>query len=139
MVLLIYAIFIVSMSIINPNQVKGGELKELSVGKYYMPGRSCGVLNKIALLHEMPKDVNEIQQCTVIDLNSNHRETDSLMTQSTSTTATTIASTCYDLSYIADDFCDDECNFIQHNFDGGDCCGPNVDTSFCEECECKET
>ena len=128
------------MSNSNPNQVIGGELKKLSVGKYYMPGRSCGVLNKITLLQEMPKDVNEIQQCTVIDLNSNHRETDSLMTQSTSTTTTTtttITSTCFS-TFIADGFCDDECNFIQHNFDGGDCCGPNVNTFVCTLCECKE-
>ena len=137
MVLLIYAILILSMSNSNPNQVIGGELKKLSVGKYYMPGRSCGVLNKVTLLQEMPKDVNEIQQCTVIDLNSNYRETDSLITQSTSTTMTTITSTCTS-TFIADGFCDDGCNFIQHNFDGGDCCGPNVDTSYCTLCECKE-
>ena len=125
------------MSNSNPNQVIGGELKKLSVGKYYMPGRSCGVLNKITLLQEMPKDVNEIQQCTVIDLNSNHRETDSLITQSTSTTMTTITSTCTS-TFIADGFCDDGCNFIQHNFDGGDCCGPNVVKTACTLCECKE-
>ena len=144
MVLLIYAILIISMSIINPNQVKGGELKELSVGKYYMPGRSCGVLNKITLLQEMPKDVNEIQQCTIIDLNSKHRETESMKTESTSTTTTTSnSSTVCDRDScpwaIPDGFCDDECNCAELRFDGGDCCGPNVDTSFCEECECKET
>ena len=55
MVLLIYAILILSMSNLNSNQVIGGELKKLSVGKYYMPGRSCGVLNEITFLHEMPK------------------------------------------------------------------------------------
>ena len=64
------------MNNLNSNQVIGGELKKLSVGKYYKPGRSCGVLKKITFLNEMPKEVNEIQQCTVIDLNSKHMETD---------------------------------------------------------------
>ena len=75
-------------------QAIGGKLKQLSVGKYYMPGRSCGVLNEITFLHEMPKDGTEIQQCTVIDLNSKHRETDSMKTESTSTTITTSSTAC---------------------------------------------
>ena len=142
MVLLIYAILILSMSNSNFNQVIGGELKKLSVGKYYKPGRSCGVLNKITFLNEMPKEVNEIQQCTIIDLSSKHRETDNIKTESTSTTTLTSSTVCDPDScpwVIPDGFCDDECNCIELNFDGGDCCGPNVDTSFCEECECKET
>ena len=141
MFLFICSMLILSMSNLNSNQVIGGELKKLSVGKYYKPGRSCGVLNKITFLNEMPKDGNEIQQCTVIDLNSKHRETDSMETESTSTTTTTSSTACDRDScpyVIPDGFCDDECNCIEHNFDGGDCCGPNVDTSVCNECECKE-
>ena len=32
--------------------------------------------------------------------------------------------------------CDDFNNNVGCDFDGGDCCGPNVDTSFCVECRC---
>ena len=38
--------------------------------------------------------------------------------------------------WISDGFCDDCHNTPQGNFDGGDCCGPNVNTDFCSICEC---
>merc|ERR1712150_353532 len=38
--------------------------------------------------------------------------------------------------YVGDDYCDDECNVENHDFDGGDCCGDDVETSFCIECAC---
>jgi hypothetical protein len=38
-----------------------------------------------------------------------------------------------------DSFCDDITNTPECNFDGGACCGDNVDKSYCLECECKET
>ena len=34
--------------------------------------------------------------------------------------------------------CDDINNIEVCKFDGGDCCGSNVDKSFCKQCECKE-
>ena len=34
--------------------------------------------------------------------------------------------------------CDDINNIEICKFDGGDCCGNNVDKSFCKKCECKE-
>ena len=34
--------------------------------------------------------------------------------------------------------CDDINNIEICKFDGGDCCGSNVDKSFCIQCECKE-
>ena len=34
--------------------------------------------------------------------------------------------------------CDDVTNTPECNFDGGACCGENVDKSFCIDCECKE-
>ena len=37
-----------------------------------------------------------------------------------------------------DNYCDDFNNNINCNFDGGDCCGPNVNTLYCDECECLE-
>ena len=50
-----------------PDQVKG-QLKQLPDGMYYKPGKSCGILNSIKLLSKMPKKVDEIEGCTIIDL-----------------------------------------------------------------------
>ena len=53
--------------------------------------------------------------------------------------ATTLAPVCTGLpNYVGDGFCDDENNNHECNFDGGDCCGPNVDTIYCIECQCFE-
>ena len=40
--------------------------------------------------------------------------------------------------WIGDDYCDDINNNIDCNFDGGDCCGANVNTYYCDECLCLE-
>ena len=37
-----------------------------------------------------------------------------------------------------DGYCDDENNNSECDWDGGDCCGLDVDTSFCTECACLE-
>ena len=37
---------------------------------------------------------------------------------------------------IGDRVCDDENNNEACEYDGGDCCGPNVDTEHCKECQC---
>ena len=50
-----------------PDQVKD-HLKQLPDGRYYKPGRSCGILNSIKLLSKMPEEVDEIEGCTIIDL-----------------------------------------------------------------------
>ena len=34
--------------------------------------------------------------------------------------------------------CDDDVNTPECNFDGGDCCGPNVNCPSYSDCECKE-
>ena len=34
--------------------------------------------------------------------------------------------------------CDDEVNTPECNYDGGDCCGSNVDCPYLSDCECKE-
>ena len=41
------------------------------------------------------------------------------------------------LSWVGDNQCDDETNHAGCNFDGGDCCGDNINTNFCIECNCK--
>ena len=37
-----------------------------------------------------------------------------------------------------DEYCNDENNTPECNFDGGACCGSDVKTDFCSDCECKE-
>ena len=36
-----------------------------------------------------------------------------------------------------DGFCDDSNNKDICNYDGGDCCGVDVEKRFCQECACK--
>ena len=38
--------------------------------------------------------------------------------------------------WLGNGFCDDQLNKAECNFDGGDCCGSDVNTDFCENCEC---
>ena len=41
-------------------------------------------------------------------------------------------------SWKGDGYCDDNNNNEGCEFDGGDCCGPNVNTQYCTKCECLE-
>ena len=43
---------------------------------------------------------------------------------------------CVNPGYVADGFCDDETNNENCFFDGGDCCMPNPDISYCSACQC---
>jgi hypothetical protein len=65
------------------------KLTKLSKNRFVMPGRSCGVLNSIKILHEFYKNDEEIKPCTILDLNENHRKA----TTTTTITATTITQT----------------------------------------------
>ena len=38
--------------------------------------------------------------------------------------------------WIGDGWCEDENNNAGCGFDGGDCCGPDVKTAYCSDCEC---
>ena len=38
--------------------------------------------------------------------------------------------------WITDGYCDDINNNMDCNYDGGDCCGCNVNTAWCTECQC---
>ena len=38
--------------------------------------------------------------------------------------------------WLGDGYCDDETNNEGCLFDGGDCCGPFVNTEYCSQCEC---
>merc|ERR1712223_958288 len=44
--------------------------------------------------------------------------------------------TCGIPSYKGDNYCDDENNNCGCDWDGGDCCGSNVNTYYCSACEC---
>ena len=39
-------------------------------------------------------------------------------------------------TWVADGYCDDNNNNMGCNYDGGDCCGPDVNTDYCQECIC---
>ena len=54
----------------------------------------------------------------------------------TTTTTTTASSGCTRSDWQADNYCDDINNNAECNYDGGDCCGPNVDTTYCDDCQC---
>ena len=55
----------------------------------------------------------------------------------TSSITTSISGEC-NQGWIGDGYCDDINNNVGCNFDGGDCCGSNVNTQYCTECLCLE-
>ena len=40
------------------------------------------------------------------------------------------------LEYIGDGFCNDVTNIPECRYDGGDCCGDNINTAYCSACQC---
>merc|ERR1712004_410973 len=57
-------------------------------------------------------------------------------TTTTTTTVTNGSSGCEFPQWEGDGWCDDGNNNPDCTFDGGDCCGDDVDTTYCQECEC---
>ena len=55
----------------------------------------------------------------------------------TTTSGTTTSGGC-NQGMIGNNYCDDVNNNESCFFDGGDCCGPNVNTNVCTECQCLE-
>merc|ERR1712223_907441 len=45
------------------------------------------------------------------------------------------SSSCQD-AWIGDGYCDDDNNCSTCQYDGGDCCGDNVQTIYCSDCQC---
>ena len=45
---------------------------------------------------------------------------------------------CGSPQWFDDDFCDDDNNNEECGWDGEDCCGDNVDTTYCSVCECRD-
>ena len=52
------------------------------------------------------------------------------------TTTEAPAGDCVFPNWKGDGWCDDENNVESCDWDGGDCCGDNVVTTYCEACEC---
>ena len=52
----------------------------------------------------------------------------------TTPSGTTIGGDC-NQGWIADGLCDDINNNLACNYDGGDCCGSNVNTQYCTQCQ----
>ena len=40
--------------------------------------------------------------------------------------------------WVGDGYCDDDTNTAECQWDGGDCCGPDVYTYYCSVCACHE-
>ena len=58
----------------------------------------------------------------------------------TTPTTTTTNIVCFGKeAFIGDGFCDDENNNEECNWDGGDCCGDNINTDYCSVCACLES
>ena len=47
-----------------------------------------------------------------------------------------LGTVCGNPDWKGDGHCDDDNNNEGCNWDGGDCCGANVDTTYCSVCEC---
>ena len=43
---------------------------------------------------------------------------------------------CVNPGWVGDGYCDDTTNNMVCNYDGGDCCGSNINTQYCSECQC---
>ena len=67
------------------HKIVDSKLTKMSDNRYVLPGRSCGILNPVKFINELPKNEEEIQPCTIIDLTGNTRET-SVKTPTTTTT-----------------------------------------------------
>ena len=42
------------------------------------------------------------------------------------------------MGWVGDGYCDDVANTESCTYDGGDCCGANVNTQYCTECQCMD-
>ena len=49
---------------------------------------------------------------------------------------TTLAECSGTEGWIADGYCDDVNNNMECSYDGGDCCDPDANTNYCDDCSC---
>ena len=81
-------------------------------------------------------DTKYCTQCQCLDPAFSTTTPQSTMGTSTTQSTTTAPSACDYPDWQDDGFCDDENNNSNCEYDGGDCCGDNVDTSWCTQCLC---
>ena len=81
-------------------------------------------------------DTSYCSQCQCLDPSHSTTTPQSTMQSSTSHQTTVSSSGCGYPGYKGDNYCDDENNNANCDYDGGDCCGDNVDTSYCTQCQC---
>ena len=117
-------------------------------------GNSSGtvLLAELSGLDQIPEDVSSCGHQMILVFSSDgisngygynatiHVSEGNCHTQTTSS-STTFSSTissygCYTQSWQGDGSCDDENNKASCDYDGGDCCGDNVDTTYCTQCLC---
>ena len=73
---------------------------------------------------------------TTMAVSTTSETTTNQSTSQTSNTPPTTASGCVFPDYQGDQFCDDENNNANCHYDGGDCCGSNVNITYCTQCLC---
>ena len=44
---------------------------------------------------------------------------------------------CFNPDWAGDGYCDDGINTPECNYDNGDCCGDDIQTQYCSQCDCK--
>ena len=71
---------------------------------------------------------NYCKDCLCLDPNAT--------STTTTTTPAPCTGTCYNSSWKDDKWCDDGNNNCGCDWDGGACCGDNVNTFYCTKCEC---
>ena len=77
--------------------------------------------------------------CTVCQCLSEGGSTEGNVTLATTTLSlTTSSGGCSNPGRVSDNYCDDGNNNQECNYDGGDCCGSNVNTEYCTVCQCLE-
>ena len=111
-----------------------GELIETTVkNRYFITGRGCGISTKIKYLNYFPEQLDN-HDCSFVEANvvSNHPTT--ITTASTTTTGELDCDS--GSEYVGDDYCDDISNTEKCGWDGGDCCGNNLNFDYCDFCEC---
>ena len=72
---------------------------------------------------------------TGVGFQTEYNPTTAAPTATSSTTTTTAVQTTCNM-FTGDSTCDDINNNMECGYDGGDCCGCDVDTFYCTECQC---
>ena len=81
--------------------------------------------------------VMDSMESTTVKTETTEDYTNQETTKTTTTTTTATPTLCFGnctfqaCGWIGDGYCDDGANNLDCNFDGGDCCGPNVNTDYC--------